>query len=110
MRPDFINTFGFNWSSRAHTSPSPLRELSCLLFNRADSVGHYSPEESALHRLIRCYSATTAPAKLVEYIFVRSSILRLSCPDTVYPGALMSPTSQEEGDFGEEKNRSLNIP
>ena len=87
-----------------------LRALSCLLFNRADSVGHYDPGADALHRLLWCYSATTAPAKLVEYIFVRSSILRLSCPDTMYPGALMSPTSQEEGDFGEEKNRSLNIP
>ena len=44
---------------------APLRALSCLPFSRVDSVGHYSPEEDTLLRLIRSYSVTTIIASLV---------------------------------------------
>ena len=42
-----------------------LRALSCLLFNRADSVSHYDSDADALHHLLWCYSATTIVASFL---------------------------------------------
>ena len=44
---------------------TPLRALSCLLFNRADSESHYDSNGCALSRQKGDYSATTNVASLV---------------------------------------------
>ena len=65
LRPDFMTLIDICLHALILLL-TPLRALSCLLFSRADSVGHYDPKEDALLRLIRSYSATTCVASLCE--------------------------------------------
>ena len=64
LRPDFMTLIDICLHALILLL-TPLRALSCLLFSRADSVGHYDPKEDALLRLIGSYSATAYVASLV---------------------------------------------
>ena len=64
LRPDFMTLIDICLHALILLL-TPLRALSCLLFSRADSVGHYDPGADALHRLLWCYSATTTVASFL---------------------------------------------
>ena len=65
LRADFFHSLGSIDLYALILRATLLRALSCLLFNRADSVSHYDSDADALHHLLWCYSATTTVASFL---------------------------------------------